>query len=124
MRELTIVEANRPAQCCSPIGGAGMSAEDAGTTATLLKALADPSRIRIVNRLATTEGPVCVCDLTALLGLSQPTVSFHMKKLVSAGLLDREQRGVWAFYSLNRNAAARLGDVLQLEGGTVDERRG
>ena len=59
---------------------------------------------------------MCVCDLTEMLALSQPTVSFHMKKLVDAGLLDREQRGVWAYYSLREDAARRLGDVVRFEG--------
>jgi ArsR family transcriptional regulator len=60
---------------------------------------------------------VCVCDITALLDVSQPTVSFHLKKLVDAGLLDRERRGVWAYYSLNDRAAERLAGVFRFEGG-------
>jgi ArsR family transcriptional regulator len=58
-----------------------------------------------------------VCDLTAVLHLSQPTVSFHMRKLMDAGLLEREQRGVWAYYSLRRDARRRLSVILDLEGG-------
>jgi ArsR family transcriptional regulator len=68
-----------------------------------------------VNRLATAGESVCVCDLVLPLGLSQPTVSFHMKKLVDAGLLTREQRGKWAYYELDRAAAARIRDVLHLD---------
>jgi ArsR family transcriptional regulator len=111
--EVTDVSA---AACCVPIAREGMSAEDAEATATLFKALADPNRVRVVNLLAVSGEPVCVCDLTAFLGLSQATVSFHMKKLVDAGLLAREQRGVWAFYSLRQEPRRRLADVLRFEG--------
>ena len=105
----------RPAECCAPLVAAGMSGEDAATTAEVFKALADPNRIRIVNLLANAGGPVCVCDLTPQLGLSQPTVSFHLKKLATAGLLRREQRGVWAYYSVDRSALDRLATVFRLE---------
>ncbi len=94
-----------------------MTPDEAAVTADLFKALADPSRVRVVNLLATSQEAVCVCDLVELLGVSQPTVSFHMKKLVDAGLLEREQRGAWAFYSLRQDVAARLGDVLRFERG-------
>ena len=95
MRELELLE-RAPAACCSSLGATAMSDRDAEATAAVFKALSDPARVRIVNLLANAEGPVCVCDLTPELGLSQPTVSFHLKKLVQAGLLEREQRGVWA----------------------------
>jgi ArsR family transcriptional regulator, arsenate/arsenite/antimonite-responsive transcriptional repressor len=113
IRELTLAEAPA-AQCCAPLTGEELTSEEAWTTATLFKALADPARVRIVNRLATQAEPACVCDFTALLGLSQPTVSFHLKKLLTAGLLDREQRGAWAFYSLNPVAAGRLREVFDV----------
>src|SRR3972149_2019026 len=76
-----------PAACCIPLGATGMSEEDAGTTAEVFKALADPGRVKIVNLLANAPGPVCVCDLTPELGLSTSTVSFRLQKLVQAGLL-------------------------------------
>ena len=114
---LTLVDA-APAACCEPLGAVSLSQEDAGTTAAVFKALADPSRVRLVNLLANAGEPVCVCNLTPELGLSQPTVSFHLKKLVSAGLLEREQRGVWAYYSVNREVLARLATVFDLEGAT------
>lgn len=94
-----------------------MTWEEAATTAALFKALSDPNRVRIVNILATQSRAICVCDLVETLGLSQATVSFHMKKLVDVGLLEREQRGAWAYYSLNRRTSKRLGDVLRFEGG-------
>ena len=92
-----------------------LSAEEAEATASLFKALADPARVRIVNVLATRGAPVCVCELIAPLGLAQPTVSHHLKKLVAAGLLRRERRGVWAYYSIDEDALARVGALLELE---------
>jgi ArsR family transcriptional regulator len=106
----------KPAACCTPLAAVGLSDEDAETIARVLKALADRHRVRIINLLGNAEGPACVCDLTAELGLSQPTVSFHLKKLVEAGLLHREQRGVWAYYSVNREALARLATVFRQQG--------
>ena len=114
MRELTVID-QAPAACCSPLGATGLSEEEAETTAAVFKALSDPGRVRIVNLLANADGPACVCDLTPELGLSQPTVSFHLKKLVQAGLLEREQRGVWAFYSINREVLGRLATIFELE---------
>jgi ArsR family transcriptional regulator len=113
VRELEVVR--RPAVCCAPLAATGMSKEEAETTARVFKALGDPHRVRIVNLLANAPGPACVCDLTPELGVSQPTVSFHLKKLVQAGLLDREQRGVWAYYQVNREALARLATIFRLE---------
>ena len=94
--------------CCAPLGAAGLSDDQAEATARLFKALADPHRVKIVNLLATSPEPVCVCEFTEPLGLSQPTVSHHLKKLLDAGLLEREQRGTWASYSLNHDALGRL----------------
>jgi ArsR family transcriptional regulator len=104
--------------CCAPLGTPSLSDDQAAATARLFKALADPHRVRIVNLLATSPDPVCVCEFTGPLGLSQPTVSHHLKKLVAAGLLEREQRGTWAYYSLNRDALGRLAAVADLRGGT------
>jgi ArsR family transcriptional regulator, arsenate/arsenite/antimonite-responsive transcriptional repressor len=115
MRRLKVVDATL-AECCSPIAARAMSDDDAATTASVFKALSDPGRVRILNLLTTADEPVCVCHITPELGLSQPTVSFHLKKLVQAGLLEREQRGVWAFYSVNREVMGRLGRVFELEG--------
>lgn len=98
-----------PALCCKPLAGPDMTEGDVLAAAELFRALSDPHRVRIVNLLANAPAPVCVCDLQGSLGLSQPTVSFHVKKLVSAGLLRRDRRGTWAFYSLDREALSRLG---------------
>jgi ArsR family transcriptional regulator, arsenate/arsenite/antimonite-responsive transcriptional repressor len=104
------------AACCVPLGSPSLSDPEAEATARLFKALADPHRVRIINLLATSPDPVCVCDFTGPLGLSQPTVSHHLKKLLAAGLLDREQRGTWAYYTLNRDALGRLAAVADLQG--------
>jgi ArsR family transcriptional regulator, arsenate/arsenite/antimonite-responsive transcriptional repressor len=105
-----------PAQCCAPLAATALSDEEATATAAVFKALADPHRVRIVNLLAAEDRALCVCDLTEPLGIGQPTVSHHLKKLVAAGLLDREQRGTWAYYSLNRDAIARLAGIADLQG--------
>jgi len=113
---LTMLEPTSAVACCAPIAAAGLTDDEAEATARLFKALADPARVRILNVLATQAAPVCGCDLEEPLGLTQPTVSFHLKKLSDAGLLDREKRGVWAYWSLNREAVLRLSGVLRFEG--------
>jgi len=110
--ELQVLQA---AECCTPLGQPAMSEDDARTTASVFKALADPHRVQIFNQLATSDAPVCVCDITDHIRLSQPTTSFHLKKLVSAGLLHREQRGTWAYYSINREVIARLRSIFDLK---------
>jgi ArsR family transcriptional regulator, arsenate/arsenite/antimonite-responsive transcriptional repressor len=102
--------------CCAPLTRPRLSAEEAESTAELFKALADPARVRIVNALATSDAPVCVCNLVEPLRLSQPTVSHHLKKLLDAGLVDREQRGRWAYFSLRREAVETLAAVADLKG--------
>jgi ArsR family transcriptional regulator, arsenate/arsenite/antimonite-responsive transcriptional repressor len=104
-----------PIMCCAPLAAPLLSDEQAEGTAALFRALGDPARVRIVNVLATCDDPVCVCNLTGPLGLTQPTVSHHLKKLVDAGLLEREQRGRWAYYSINPEAMARLAGLADLE---------
>jgi ArsR family transcriptional regulator, arsenate/arsenite/antimonite-responsive transcriptional repressor len=105
-----------PILCCAPLGAPVLGEEEAVATAELFKALGDPARVRIVNLLATSSEPVCACELYEPLGLSQPTVSHHLKKLTDAGLLEREQRGKWAYFSLRPEAVAKLAAVADLEG--------
>jgi ArsR family transcriptional regulator len=102
--------------CCAPLGSASLSDAEAAAAAKLFKALADRHRVKIVNLLATSPDPVCVCEFTGPLGLGQPTVSHHLKKLVDAGLLEREQRGIWAYYSLNHDTFGRLAAAVDLQG--------
>jgi ArsR family transcriptional regulator, arsenate/arsenite/antimonite-responsive transcriptional repressor len=113
---LPVLDPQAPVACCTPLAAPSMSAEEAAATAALFKALGDPARVRIVNLLATTDESVCGCELVPTLGLSQPTVSHHLKKLSEAGLLDREQRGTWAYYSLNREATVRLSSLTTIAG--------
>jgi ArsR family transcriptional regulator len=103
--------------CCAPLAAAALSDDEAEATATLFKALGDPARVRLVNLLATSDEPVCACNLVAPTGLSQPTVSHHLKKLTDAGLLEREQRGKWAYFSIDQEAMARLASLADLTKG-------
>jgi ArsR family transcriptional regulator, arsenate/arsenite/antimonite-responsive transcriptional repressor len=98
--------------CCQPLAAPTLSEEEAEGTALLFKALADPARVRIVNLLATSDEPVCACEFIPALGLAQATVSHHLKKLTDAGLLEREQRGKWAYFSLDPEASARLAGLV------------
>ena len=102
-------------ECCGSLSAAALSDEEAAATAEVFSALADPARVRIVNVLATSGEPVCVCNLIAPLGLAQPTVSHHLRKLTDAGLLEREQRGKWAYFSLRPEAVAKLAVVVDLK---------
>jgi ArsR family transcriptional regulator, arsenate/arsenite/antimonite-responsive transcriptional repressor len=116
MKDLLLQERNGAdlgADCCAPLAGSEISPEEAEATASLFKALADPTRVRIVNMLANTADAVCVCEMNAHFDLGQPTVSHHLKKLVGVGLLKREQRGTWAYYSIDRAALKRLADVTR-----------
>jgi ArsR family transcriptional regulator len=100
--------------CCVPLLREPLSAGQAAELARLLKALADPTRLRLVSMVAAHEGgEACVCDLTEPLGLTQPTVSHHLKILVDAGIFTRDKRGVWAYYALVPSALDALADVLR-----------
>ena len=105
-----------PVVCCAPLGARSLSEAEADATAELFKSLGDPARVRIVNVIARAQEPVCACDLYAPLGLAQPTVSHHLKKLTDTGLLEREQRGKWAYFSLKRDAVDKLAAVADLKG--------
>jgi ArsR family transcriptional regulator len=98
--------------CCRPLSASRLSDDEADAIADLFRALGDPARVRIVNMLATRGAPVCACEFNPALGLSQATVSHHLKRLTEAGLLEREQRGKWAFFSLNPEASARLAGLV------------
>src|SRR5689334_25001014 len=105
-----------PVACCRPLGAATLSSAEAAATAEVFKALADPARVRIVNVLATSGEPVCICNLVEPLGLSQPTVSHHMKKLADVGIVEREQRGRMAYFALRPEAIDALSSVTDLRG--------
>jgi ArsR family transcriptional regulator len=91
MKKLPLIE------CCRT--------SNADETAAVFKALGDPARVKIVNLLTASDEPVCACEFIPALGLSQATVSHHLKKLADAGLIEREQRGKWAYFSLTKEAA-------------------
>ena len=110
--ELTPVET---VACCSPLTKEPLSEEQAARIAPLLKALADPVRLRLLSLVASHgDGEACVCDLNDAFELSQPTISHHLKILHEAGLLEREKRGVWVYY---RARAEALQDLATLIGG-------
>lgn len=95
--------------CCSTVTGDALDAEAAERLARSFKALGDPARVRLLSLIAASDaGEACICDLTAPLGLSQPTVSHHMRQLVEAGLVTRQQRGKWAFYTVVDEALEAL----------------
>ena len=99
--------------CCAPLLSAPLGEQDAETLATALQALADPARLRLLCLIASCPGSVaCGCDLTTPVGLSQPTVSHHLKVLHEAGLLDRERRGKWVYFKVRPEPLASLRSAL------------
>lgn len=99
--------------CCSPLLKEPLSADAAERIVPLLKALADPVRLRLLSLVASYDGQeACVCDLNDAFDLSQPTISHHLKVLHDAGLLDRSKRGVWVYYRVQPTALADLGALL------------
>ena len=100
-------------RCCPPVTAAVLDEAAAVELARVLKALADPVRLRLVSIVASAStGEICACDLPALLDRSQPTVSHHLTQLVRAGLIDREQRGKWAWFRLRPDGFAAIRAAL------------
>ncbi|MDQ2797634.1 MAG: metalloregulator ArsR/SmtB family transcription factor [Actinomycetota bacterium] len=105
--------------CCAPLTAGVLDEIASERLARMFKALADPTRVRLVSMIASTDGgEACICDLTEPVGLSQPTVSHHMKLLTDAGLIAREQRGKWAFYRVVPDVLDALADALRPGTGT------
>ncbi len=103
--------------CCSPLTSEPLSAEQSETIAPLLKALADPVRLRLTSLIAShAGGEACVCDLTPAFDLSQPTISHHLKVLHDAGLVERERRGTWVYYRTRPEALQALSQLLTAAG--------
>jgi ArsR family transcriptional regulator, arsenate/arsenite/antimonite-responsive transcriptional repressor len=101
------------AACCPPLSARPLSEEQAERIAPLLKALAEPARLRLMSLVAShAGGEACVCDLNEAFDLSQPTISHHLKVLHDAGLLDREKRGVWVYYRARTEALASIGALI------------
>jgi len=110
---LALITAAESAACCSPLATQPLTAEQAGQVAPLLKALADPVRLRLMSLVASHQGgEACVCELNGAFNLSQPTISHHMKVLHEAGLVDRDKRGVWVYYRARPEALASLGSLI------------
>ena len=100
-------------QCCEPVLSATLDESDAEELAGAFKVLADPARLRLMSLVANSpSGEVCACDLVVPLGRSQPTISHHLSVLVDAGLLARERRGKWAWYSMVPERLAVLCQIL------------
>ena len=111
--ELTPKQKNRAgARCCEPVVYPDVAREEAQRMATIAKALADPVRLQLVDVLRKHAGKVCVCELIPLFDLSQPTVSHHLKILRSAGIVDSERRGLWAYYYVKQEALQELSTWL------------
>jgi ArsR family transcriptional regulator len=101
-------------QCCTPLAGSSLGDEDAVELERLFRVLADRHRLKILNILQRAEGQaVCVCEFTDRLGLAQPTVSYHLKQLREAGLIDREKRATFAYFRLRPDAMARLHSLVE-----------
>jgi ArsR family transcriptional regulator len=108
MRQIASIEA-----CCTPVLERTLAVGEAEQLASAFAVLADPARLRLVSFIAAQpDGEACVCDLTAPVGLSQPTVSHHLKVLHEAGIVERERRGRWVFYRVLPERLSILADAL------------
>jgi ArsR family transcriptional regulator len=112
-KSLVLLTPSETAACCPPLSAEPLSRAQAEQVAPLLKALADPVRLRLMSLVASHPGgEACVCDLNEAFDLSQPTISHHLKVLHEAGLLDRDKRGVWVYYRARTQALASLGTLI------------
>src|ERR1700749_4595400 len=112
-KSLTVLDPASAAACCPPLSAEPLSQAQAELIAPLLKALAEPVRLRLMSLIASHPGgEACVCDLNGAFDLSQPTISHHLKVLHEAGLLDREKRGVWVYYRASTAALSGLATLI------------
>jgi len=112
-KSLTVLSPADTAACCSPLSAQPLSMVQAEQVAPLLKALADPVRLRLLSLVASHDGgEACVCGLNDAFDLSQPTISHHLKVLHDAGLVDREKRGVWVYYRAHPEVHASIGTLI------------
>jgi ArsR family transcriptional regulator len=119
-KSLIVLDPARTAACCPPLTAQPMSQDQAERIAPLLKALADPVRLRLMSLIAShAGGEACVCDLNDAFELSQPTISHHLKVLHDAGLVDRDKRGVWAYYRVRPEALASVAGLVANTSATV-----
>jgi ArsR family transcriptional regulator len=119
---LLVLDPAEAVACCPPLSARPLTPQQAEQIAPLLKALADPVRLRLMSLVASHPGgEACVCDLNDAFDLTQPTISHHLKVLHDSGLLDREKRGVWVYYRARTDALASLGALI---GQTMPPTRG
>ncbi len=112
-KPLPLLDPAGTAACCPPLSAEPLSQAQADQVAPLLKALAEPVRLRLMSLIASHPGgEACVCDLNDAFNLTQPTISHHLKVLHEAGLLDRDKRGVWVYYRARTEALASLGALI------------
>jgi ArsR family transcriptional regulator len=112
-KSLVVLDPAETAACCSPLSAQPLSIQQAEQVAPLLKALADPVRLRLMSLVASHPGgEACVCDLNDAFDLSQPTISHHLKVLHAAGLVDREKRGVWVYFRVRSQALLSLSALI------------
>ena len=112
-KSLVVLDPAGAAACCPPLAAQPLSQAQADQIAPLLKALADPVRLRLMSLVASRPGgEACVCDLNDAFDLSQPTISHHLKVLHDAGLLDRDKRGVWVYYQVRTAVLASIGALV------------
>ena len=112
-KSLVVLDDPGTAACCTPLTAEPLSQAHAEHIASLLKALADPVRLRLMSLVASRPGgEACVCDLNDAFDLSQPTISHHLKVLHDAGLLGREKRGIWVYYNVKTEALASLSALI------------
>ncbi|MHB9861884.1 ArsR/SmtB family transcription factor [Streptomyces sp. YIM S03343] len=109
---LPVVEADVAVPCCPPVTERPLSAEESERVAAMFKALGDPVRLRLFSRIASSpDGEACVCDISEV-GVSQPTVSYHLKKLKDVGLLTSERRATWVYYRVAPSVLAAMSGML------------
>jgi ArsR family transcriptional regulator len=112
-KSLTVLDPAGLAACCPPLSAEPLSQAQAEQVAPLLKALAEPVRLRLMSLIASHPGgEACVCDLNGAFDLSQPTISHHLKVLNEAGLINRDKRGVWVYYRARTEALTTLGTLI------------
>jgi ArsR family transcriptional regulator, arsenate/arsenite/antimonite-responsive transcriptional repressor len=112
-KSLIVLDSADTVACCPPLTAQPLTESQAEQIAPLLKALADPVRLRLMSLIAShAGGEACVCDLNDAFNLSQPTISHHLKVLHDAGLVDRDKRGVWAYYRVKPEALASIGALV------------
>jgi ArsR family transcriptional regulator, arsenate/arsenite/antimonite-responsive transcriptional repressor len=104
---------NLPIACCPPLLAGRLTSSEAASVAALFRVLGEPARLQLLSLIAAQpSGEVCACELVESLGLSQPTVSHHLKVMYEVGLLTKERRGTWIYYRIVQSQLASLRDVL------------